>query len=110
MAMQDVPHFAPPKFDPDRDDFRCFIFRVKEYCALYKLNVGMARRHILIQGLPDSAIKYLLNHFGSTEWFDQEKTNWATFDEFVKILDNYYYQTTSKTKESSNESEGAGEK
>lgn len=92
MAMQDIPHFPPPKFDPDKDDFRCFIFRVREYCNLYKLHIGMNRRHILVQGLPDSAIKYILEHYNSRTCFDQELTNWATFGEIVNLLEKFYYK------------------
>uniref|UniRef100_A0A7E4UP09 ARID domain-containing protein n=1 Tax=Panagrellus redivivus TaxID=6233 RepID=A0A7E4UP09_PANRE len=90
MAMLDIPHFAPPRFDPDKDDFRCFIFRFKEYCALYKLNVGMPRRHLLIQALPDEAIRRILDHYGSNTVHDQHQVNWCTFDEMVHILEKMY--------------------
>uniref|UniRef100_A0AC34RLI6 Uncharacterized protein n=1 Tax=Panagrolaimus sp. JU765 TaxID=591449 RepID=A0AC34RLI6_9BILA len=91
MAMQDVPYFEPPKFDPEKGDkFRCYVFKVKEYCALYKLNVGMPRRHVLIQGLPDDAIEYLLDSCGSENCFDQDRANFKTFDEIVSLLQDYY--------------------
>uniref|UniRef100_A0A914Q239 Uncharacterized protein n=1 Tax=Panagrolaimus davidi TaxID=227884 RepID=A0A914Q239_9BILA len=101
MAAQDVPYFSPPKFNPKSDDFRCFVFKVKEYCALYKLNIGMPRRHILIQGLSNCGIKHLLNHYNSENCHDQTKLNWATFDEIVTILEPFYEKQKKKRKQSS---------
>uniref|UniRef100_A0AC34F3J3 Uncharacterized protein n=1 Tax=Panagrolaimus sp. ES5 TaxID=591445 RepID=A0AC34F3J3_9BILA len=109
MAAQDVPYFSPPKFNPKFDDFRCFVFKVKEFCALYKLNIGMPRRHILIQGLPNCGIKHLLDHYGSENCHDQTKLNWATFDEIVTILEPFYLKQQKKKMNGSNSSEDEDE-